>query len=169
MAQPEFQARGDIEDIERLYHQYGETVLHRCRQILRDEAQAWDAMHRTFVRAIQKRSTFRGQSEPIAWLYSIATRSCLDELRRRKRMGPMPEVERGDDGSFEQQVTEQRVVADLLGRFSPRVQEIVVMRYFDELEVREISTRTGLSERTVARRLRDFLSKARRLLAEAPG
>ena len=40
------------------------------------------------------------------------------------------------------------------------------MRYFDELEVREISKQTGLSERTVARRLSQFLERSRRILQE---
>lgn len=87
------QASGGIDDIEDLYKRYGETVLHRCRQL---------------------------------WLYSIATRTCLDELRRRKRQAPMPPVELDDRGRFEQLMTKQRIVADLLGRFSPGVQEIAV-------------------------------------------
>ena len=157
-----------LEDIEALYLRYGESVLHRCRRLLRDETRAWDAMHRTFVRAIQKRSSFRGESDPMGWLYRIATRICLDELRQRKWVGRMPALEPDDGGSFEQRVTEHRAVANILARFSRGVQEIVVMRYFDELEIREISSRTGLSERTVARRLRDFLERAKRLLAEAP-
>src|SRR5436189_195889 len=65
--------------------QYGESELHRCRQVLRDEAAAWDAMHETFVRAIRYRTSFKSESHPRTWLYSIATRVCMDELRQRGR------------------------------------------------------------------------------------
>ncbi len=39
-----------------------------------------------------------------------------------------------------------------------------VLRFFDELEVTEIARVTGLSERTVARRLRDAVGSARGML-----
>ena len=39
--------------IEAFYGRYGASVLARCRQLVHDEATAWDAMHQTFVRAIR--------------------------------------------------------------------------------------------------------------------
>lgn len=153
-----------LEEVEDLYARYGETILVRCRQLLGDEAQAWDAMHRTFVTAIQKRHTYRGEGEAIAWLYTIATRICLDALRVRKRRPMDPIGELGDHGHQASTLADRQTVARLLTQFPRRVQEIVVLRFFDELEVREIAARTGASERTVARRLRRFLTKARVML-----
>jgi RNA polymerase sigma factor (sigma-70 family) len=163
-----------IEDIEGLYNKYGPNVLHRCRQLLREEQAAWDAMHQTFVKAIKYRGSFRGDAEPMTWLFSIATRVCLDEIKSRKR-GELPEIdgtpEPSDEDhhpvSMESRLHQRQTVAKLLGYFNAKVQEIVVLRYFDELEVREISAQTGLSERTVARRLSQFLERSKRLLAGA--
>ncbi len=162
-----------IEDIERLYHRYGPNVLHRCRQLLREEQAAWDAMHQTFVKAIKYRRSFRGDAEPMTWLFSIATRVCLDDLRARSR-GALPDVDTPEPSdedqaarSMEDRLHQRQTVAKLLHCFSGKVQEIVVLRYFDELEVKEISEQTGLSERTVARRLSHFLQRSKRLLADA--
>ena len=69
--------------------------------------------------------------------------------------------------TLEAQLEHKRTVAALLTHFSQKIQEIVVLRYFDELEVKEISKRTGLSERTVARRLSKFHERSRRLLMES--
>lgn len=154
-----------LEDVEDLYTRHGETILVRCRQLLRDEDRAWDAMHRTFVTAIKKRSTYRGDGEAVGWLYTIATRTCLDELRTRKRFASEPAAERGDHGAQAGTLADRQTVARLLSRFPRRVQEIVVLRFFDELEVQEIAAQTGISERTIARRLRRFLDKARTILA----
>jgi RNA polymerase sigma-70 factor (ECF subfamily) len=163
-----------IEDIERLYNRYGPNVLHRCRQLLRDEQAAWDAMHQTFVKAIKYRGSFRGDAEPMTWLFSIATRVCLDELRAKSR-GELPELDSTPEPSDEDhlprsmadRLQQRQTVAKLLEYFNAKVQEIVVLRYFDELEVREISAKTGLSERTVARRLSQFLERSKRLLGDA--
>lgn len=163
-----------VEDIEVFYNRYGASVLYRCRQLLRDEQAAWDAMHQTFVKAIKYRKSFKGDSAPRTWLYSIATRVCLDEIQRAKgraEMRDLPEAPEVPDGELterplERRLQDQQTVARLLSFFSEKVQQIVVLRYFDELEVKEISKRTGLSERTVARRLSEFLERSRRLLAD---
>jgi RNA polymerase sigma-70 factor (ECF subfamily) len=163
-----------IEDIETLYNRYGPNVLYRCRQLLRDETAAWDAMHQTFVRAIKYRGSFRGDAEPMTWLFSIATRVCLDEIRSRGRNETQdlegnvePAHDEGPPRSMEDRLHQRQTVARLLHLFNAKIQEIVVLRYFDELEVKEISAQTGLSERTVARRLSTFLERSRRLLVDA--
>jgi RNA polymerase sigma-70 factor (ECF subfamily) len=109
----------------------------------------------------------------MTWLFSIATRVCLDEIRQKSK-GEVQETdeasEPADDhlpSSMEDRLHQRQTVAKLLHCFSAKVQEIVVLRYFDELEVKEISAQTGLSERTVARKLSQFLERSRRLLLDA--
>lgn len=160
-----------VEDIELLYNRYGSGVLYRCRQLLRDETAAWDAMHQTFVKAIKYRTSFRGDSEPRTWLFSIANRVCVDEMRARgvrDRIDPIEDdIVEEMPRSIEDRLHQKQLVARLLAFFNQKVQEIVLLRFFDELEVSEISKHTGLSERTVARRLNEFFERSKRLLQEA--
>ena len=51
-----------------------------------DEAD--DAVQETFLRAWRARDTFDGSTLVRAWLYRIATRVCLDMLRRSARHVP---------------------------------------------------------------------------------
>lgn len=161
-----------LEDLSGIYTRYGASVLKRCRELLGDESAAWDAMHETFIRAIRYRDSFRGVGSLLGWLQGIALRVCLDEHRRRPRLEGEPELAlqslEEPLASPEQRVHSQRAIAWLLPRFGRKIQELVVLRYFDELEVREIAQRTGLSERTVARRLSQFLTRSRRLLEAKP-
>jgi RNA polymerase sigma-70 factor (ECF subfamily) len=163
-----------LADVEVLYRRYSHSVLYRCQQILRDEEVALDAMHQTFVRAIRYRSGYRG-SGPVAWLFSIAVRVCLDQLRKSKEDQLRADVDADElaatfedtEGvSFERRLDQQRIIAALLPHSRKGLQEIVVMRYFDEMEIREIAEKTSLSQRTVARRLSEFLRRARRLVRE---
>ena len=162
-----------IEEIEDLYSRYGLNVLCRCQQLLRDETAAWDAMHQTYVRVIKYRQSFKRDAKPLTWLFSIATRVCLDEIRARSRGEPLectdvPWTEEPTAPiTIEERLHQQQTVRRLLYFFNAAVQEIVVLRYFYDLEVREISAQTGLSERTIARRLNQFLERSRRLLAES--
>ncbi len=163
-----------VTDIESYYQQYGSSVLQRCRDILQEESAAWDAMHQTFVRAIRYRKSYRGQSSPRRWLFSISHRVCMDELQRRGRNhytsledSPEPQDEYELPQNLNARLEQRRMVGKLLSLFNPKVQEVVVLRYFEELEVREISEETGLSPRTVARRLSQFLERSRKILKES--
>ena len=71
-------------DVEALYRRYGPMVLRRCRSILRDEAEAMDAMQEVFVQVLRRRLTLRDEY-PASLLYRIATNTSLNGLRSRRR------------------------------------------------------------------------------------
>ncbi|MGQ0507234.1 MAG: sigma factor-like helix-turn-helix DNA-binding protein, partial [Myxococcaceae bacterium] len=52
--------------------------------------------------------------------------------------------------------------AALLARADDLTRQIVLHRYFDELDLEEIGQRLDINERTVRRRLERFLDSARR-------
>ncbi len=56
-----------------------------CRRMLGNDADALDATQDTLVAAIRGLSRFDGRSSFGTWLYRVATNTCIDELRRRRR------------------------------------------------------------------------------------
>jgi RNA polymerase sigma-70 factor (ECF subfamily) len=71
-------------EIEAIYRSHGPMVLRRCRQLLRDEESAADAMQETFVRVLRCRQRMQPRY-PSSLLYRIATNVCLNQLRSRRR------------------------------------------------------------------------------------
>lgn len=68
-----------------------ELQLH-CYRFLGSIPDAEDQVQETLLRAWARRHTFEGRSSFRAWLYGIATHTCLDALRRRSRRVTPPEV-----------------------------------------------------------------------------
>lgn len=77
-------ARGDLETFNLLVLKYQGLVFNVARSILRDDDSAEDATQETFISAFQHVGSFRGGSFR-SWLLRIATNTCYDILRARKR------------------------------------------------------------------------------------
>jgi RNA polymerase sigma factor (sigma-70 family) len=71
-------------DVEAWYRRYGPMVLRRCRSLLNDEDQALDAMQEVFVKVLRRKDTLR-PDYPSSLLYRIATNTCLNAIKSRKR------------------------------------------------------------------------------------
>ena len=157
-------------DIDSWFLRSGEAVYRRCVQIVGDASLARDVMHDTFVRAYGYRMTFRGGSA-LAWLLAIANRLALDHLKAARVVPTATDVERllsfeAGDGDNPEQL-DRRVVAQLLARADERSRQIVMHRYYDELDLQAIADRLEINERTVRRRLEQFLDDARAFLTRS--
>ena len=80
----------EIEDPEvvfaRLFAQYEQPIYQYVYRLLGDPEDARDFTQDAFVKAYRKlpETLAKGEFQPQAWLYRIATNVCLDELRHRK-------------------------------------------------------------------------------------
>ena len=68
------------QDLEKLVHAHTAALLRYCTGLLGCEADAQDAVQKTFIKAWQQRRTLRGDGtdNECAWLYRIAYRTALD-------------------------------------------------------------------------------------------
>jgi RNA polymerase sigma-70 factor, ECF subfamily len=56
-----------------------------CRRMLGNEPDALDATQDALIAAIRALNRFDGRSSFGTWIYRIATNTCIDEMRRRRR------------------------------------------------------------------------------------
>ena len=77
--------RGDAAAFQRLYALLAPRILAYLRGLLGDKAAAEDALQVTFLKVHEARGSYVLGANPIPWIYTIAHRTCLDELRKRKR------------------------------------------------------------------------------------
>jgi RNA polymerase sigma-70 factor (ECF subfamily) len=77
--------RGDAAAFARLYALLAPRILGYLRGLLGDRAAAEDALQLTFLTVHEARAGFVLGANPIPWIYTIAHRTSLDELRKRKR------------------------------------------------------------------------------------
>jgi RNA polymerase sigma-70 factor, ECF subfamily len=77
--------RGEAAAFQRLYALMAPRLLAYLLGLLRDKAAAEDTLQVTFLKVHEARSTYVLGANPIPWMYTIAHRTFLDDVRKRKR------------------------------------------------------------------------------------
>lgn len=89
--------RGDEEGYRRLVEHYRGELLAHCYRMLGSVHDAEDSLQDALLRAWRALPRFEGRSSLRAWLYRIATNTCLDLIARRpQRVLPLDAGPRGD-------------------------------------------------------------------------
>lgn len=155
-------------DVESLYRQYGPMVLRRCRALLKDEERAVEAMQDTFVQVLRRQDTLE-VSAPSSLLYRIATNTCLNRIRSRKRHPETPDDEllsRIADASDDEGRGIARLMLDrIFANERPSTRTMAVMHLLDGMTLEEVADAHGMSVSGVRKRLRVFKSQVRELEA----
>lgn len=76
---------GESAAFHRLYALLAPRILAYLCGLIREKATAEDLLQQTFLKVHEARSAYVRGANPIPWIYTIAHRTCLDEIRRRKR------------------------------------------------------------------------------------
>lgn len=143
-------------DVDSLYRQYGPMVLRRCRQLLKNEEAAVEAMQETFVQILRRQDRL-DVKYPSSLLYRIATNTCLNRIRSRKRR---PEDADQDllvriAAAPEPDVVEARdLLRIIFAEEKPSTRTIAVLHLVDGLTLQEVADEVGLSVSGVRKRLR---------------
>ena len=158
-------ARACVEQLYAAHHT--EIYNHLCR-MLRDDELAADLTQETFVKAYRAFDSLADFNRARAWLYQIAGRTALDELRRRRivRFVPWTGESRGSAPSAEELALHGRLSSEMeraLASIPPRQRHALLLSEVQELTGLELAEALGVSH-VAARAL---LTRARESLRQA--
>jgi RNA polymerase sigma factor (sigma-70 family) len=154
--------------IERLYAAHHAEIFSYLARMTRDDELAADLTQETFIKAFRALDTLVDQSRARAWLYQIAGRTALDEMRRRRivRFIPWTGESRGSGASAEELALRGRLSAELeraLAAIPPRQRQALLLAEVHDLTGLELAGALGVSH-VAARAL---LTRARESLRQA--
>jgi len=159
---------GNEAAFEILYQRYSLKMLHYFHKMLgSQEAKAQDFLQDLFVKIIEKAHLFNPEKKFSTWLYTLAGNMCKNEYRSmqvRRILTHSDEWEQlcGKDPSPEVLMDQQQFEDSLdkaLRALEPIHREVFVLRYQQELSIREISQIVQCAEGTVKSRIFYALKK----------
>ncbi len=154
--------------VETLFAKHHGEIYAYLMRMMRDPEVAADMTQDAFIKAYRNYATLEKPENARAWLYQIAHRVALDEIRRRKiiRFVPWVGESRGAAPSAEHLVMDSRLSGDLqraLARIPDRQRAALLLAELHDLTGLELAAALGVSH-VAARAL---LTRARVSLRQA--
>ena len=149
-------------EIDRLMEQYGSSLLRMSVLYLKSVDLAQDAVQETFIKAYRYFNEYRGESSEKTWLITICVNTCRDMLRsawfrHQSRIDLDSLPERPSDFVF----PDDTVLTEVM-RLPARYREVILLRYYEGLKLKEVASALQLSDGKV----RNRLNKANNILRD---
>ncbi|MEM0992442.1 MAG: RNA polymerase sigma factor [Bacteroidota bacterium] len=157
-----------------LYERYAKKVYSKCISLLKDEALAHDATQEIFTKIFLNLSKFAERAKFSTWVYSITYNYCIDYIRRRKKQLNLfvDDIERApdlpDDDILDEDILSMnyKQLKVVLEHIPLDDKAILLMKYQDELSIKEIAGILNKTESAVKMRIKRAKEKAQKTRSE---
>lgn len=170
--------QGDLNGLEALVRRYQVQAVRAAYLILYDRALAEDVVQAAFIRAAQRIHQFDPARPFGPWFYRIVVNDALKLARKQRRQVSIDEQldaptlqlaawlsdpEPNPERLLEEKETRQRIL-DAVRSLPPEQRAVIVMKYYFDMQMSEMSTETGRPLSTIKWWLRDARRRLRQLM-----
>ena len=151
-------------------------IVQHCARRLGNHQDAQDVAQQVALRAWQAIDRFEGRSAFRTWLYSIAENQCRSYAVRRGRYVQTEHIERlidlymeGAGTGLAEHCAREQAVSRAMENVSEGAREVLVLRFFHEYSLEEISAALAISLSAAKMRLYRSLDQFRAAYLQAVG
>ncbi|MBE7653900.1 sigma-70 family RNA polymerase sigma factor [Tenacibaculum finnmarkense genomovar finnmarkense] len=147
-----------------LYNRFSRMVFYKCYGFSKNKQEAEDLMHDVFIRLFIKLKTFKGTSKFSVWLYSFTYNFCVNYVQRNNYK-KNEKITVLTDKIKDQNIKDEKEGALFLELKSIRLAKafrmiaasekmILLMKYQDDMSIKEISNTLNIGNSAVKMRLK---------------
>ena len=149
---------GDPGGIAEAYDRYAMPLYSYCRSLLREPADAADAVQDTFLIATAKLGGLRDPGKLRSWLYAVARNECYRKLRAGEATSALDEAvdmpaaaghastaESGDVASAVERAELRQLVRDAIDGLNPGERDVIELSLLQGLDGDELADALGVS------------------------
>jgi len=153
-----------------LMKRHNRMLYRTARSILKDDAEAEDALQEAYMKAIRAMETFRGDAKLSTWLVRIVANEALQRLRKTRRGAEVialgedveaaqdreDKMETQNDNQPEQQALRaeaRRLIERRIDELPENFRSVFMLRAVEEMSVEEVAAALDIPEATVRSRL----------------
>lgn len=152
--------KGDSAALEDLISYYYPEILRYCLWHAQNKESAEDATQETFLKAIRYMDGYTHKGQYKSFLYKIAANTCVD-MHRRKCNSDVSLEQQLEEYSYAEkgfvEIESDMQLRQMVAKLPEDLRELIILRYAQELSVKEIAEIIDIPFRTVQSRIRKAL------------
>jgi RNA polymerase sigma-70 factor (ECF subfamily) len=138
------------EDFERTFQAHSRLVLRAAYRVTGDAADAEDVLQTVFLRLLRRGPNALGLENEEGYLRRAAINAAIDLVRSRQADKIVPLLEIASSGRTPDGGDLRQALRGALARLDPRSANIFALRFFEDMNNREIASLLGISQVQVA-------------------
>lgn len=143
------------DEFNRVYNAYYKLLLHVAFDYLHSKNDAEDVIQEVFMKLYESRKQFNDDEHLKYWLIKVTNNKCIDYLRHIKNKEMLISNDHIDilnnQGNKEDSL--QRRVQEAIDKLNINDKTIIVLYYYNDLSLKEISKVLSISEANVKKRI----------------
>jgi RNA polymerase sigma factor (sigma-70 family) len=157
---------GDSELYSEIIDRYSSKVYSTAYSYTHSQEEAKDLVQEILIKTYNNLKSFKADSKFSTWLYRVAVNTCIDWSRKRKSKAVMTVMSFEDTDIFEIITTDAEgpeelllrqenveVVRNAVGDLPEIYKTVLILYYFEELQVQEICNILDVPRKTIETRL----------------
>lgn len=145
-----------------LYDRYASLVYNKCYGFAKDSDEAKDLTQDVFLKLFVKLASFKGASKFSTWLYAFTYNHCVNYVTRNtakkfeKQSVNYTDIENLSEDEEDETFLTMKVekLKEVLELISPEEKMILLLKYQDNLSIKEIESVLGIGESAVKMRIK---------------
>lgn len=164
-------AQGDISALDEIYDGYGGLLYAMAKKYLIDKSLAEEVLGEVFCKLVKNAKSFHKHKNGLNWIFKIIKHTCLDKNKREARI-PTVNVEEPFDLTDIVNSPENNIenidLYSALKTLTDEENEILYLKFWEGLTVREIAKRIRKPKSTVQYILEQSLKKIAAFMDKEP-
>lgn len=175
--------QGDLNGLEAIVSRYQAQAVHAAYLILYDRSLAEDVVQSAFIKVAERIHQFDNQRPFAPWFYRIVVNDALKLAQKQKRNVSLEDemdepalllahsfVEPGlHPEQLVEQMENRQNILKAIQSLPPGQRAVIVMRYYLDMSMMEMTTKTGRPLSTIKWWLRDARKRLRNLINTPQG
>ncbi len=167
---------GEEDGLELLLARYGVKLLRAARMMCNSEEDAEDILQETMLKVITKLHTFKGKSQLYTWIYGVLLNTKRSYYRKNRKEVKLDDFENPESlfdklsNSVNQTDSDKngndRIFISALRTLGSKHREVLTMKFFDGMMIKDIADILRLPQGTIKSRLHLGMKKLEKALME---